>query len=339
MKGRGQTGDVVTKLNFGVGLFATETAREGMRLAQRAEALGFRRFWVGDSHMIWRELYALLGAIAATTRSIEIGPGVTHPQVRHLTVTASAMATLNELAPGRVLLGFGVGATGPGNIGMKPISIDELEEALKNLKRLLSGDAIQMNGRKVQCVFASEPKVPIYVGTRAPKVMKIVAALGDGVIYTGEVSTLESIVATMRQYCAEAGRSADEVRVVYRIPCCVGKNSREAREEVKGKIARAAMTHLGRLHRMGKLTDEEDRKAVERLWQHYDTYHHMGPEHSHLVRDEWVDRFAVAGSPDEVRDKVRSLLQSDIGELTIIPFGKSKESVIKMFAEEVMSKL
>jgi alkanesulfonate monooxygenase SsuD/methylene tetrahydromethanopterin reductase-like flavin-dependent oxidoreductase (luciferase family) len=52
-----------------------------------------------------------------------------------------------------------------------------------------------------------------------------------------------------------------------------------------------------------------------------------------------VDRFAVAGSPDEVRDKVRSLLQSDIGELTIIPFGKSKESVIKMFAEEVMSKL
>lgn len=64
----------------------------------------------------------------------------------------------------------------------------------------------------------------------------------------------------------------------------------------------------------------------------------MGPEHAHLVRDVWVDRFAVAGSADEVRDKVRSLLQLDIGELTIIPFGKSKESVIKMFAEEVMSK-
>jgi len=33
----------------------------------------------------------------------------------------------------------------------------------------------------------------------------------------------------------------------------------------------------------------------------------MGPEHSHLVRDEWMDRFAVAGLPDEVRDKVRIL--------------------------------
>jgi 5,10-methylenetetrahydromethanopterin reductase len=329
----------VKDVAFGVGLFATENAQEGVRLAQQAEALGFRRFWVGDSHMIWRELHALLGAIAATTRRLEIAPGVTHPQVRHLTVTASALATLNELAPGRVLLGFGVGATGPGNIGMKPISIDELDEALKNLKQLLAGDAIQMNGHKVQCVFAAAAKMPIYVGTRAPKVMKIVAALGDGIIYTGEVSTLAAIIATLRRCCVEAGRPADEVKAVYRIPCCIAANATEAREEVKGKIARAAMAHLGRLHRMGKLTDEEDRKAVERLWQHYDTYHHMGPEHSHLVRDEWVDRFAVAGSPEEVREKVRSILQSDIGELTIIPFGKSKESVIKMFAEEVMSKL
>ena len=47
----------------------------------------------------------------------------------------------------------------------------------------------------------------------------------------------------------------------------------------------------------------------------------------------------MAGAADEVRDKMRSLLQSDIGELTIIPFGKSKESVIKMLADEVMSKL
>lgn len=81
------------------------------------------------------------------------------------------------------------------------------------------------------------------------------------------------------------------------------------------------------------------RRAVERLWQHCDTYHHMGPEHSHLVRDEWVDRFPVAGTPDEVREQVCKILHSDIGELTIIPFGKSKETVLKLFAEGVMNKL
>jgi alkanesulfonate monooxygenase SsuD/methylene tetrahydromethanopterin reductase-like flavin-dependent oxidoreductase (luciferase family) len=65
----------------------------------------------------------------------------------------------------------------------------------------------------------------------------------------------------------------------------------------------------------------------------------MGPEYSLLVRDEWVDRFAVAGTPDQVREQVRKIVQSDIGELTIIPFGKSKETVLELFAEGVMNKL
>jgi alkanesulfonate monooxygenase SsuD/methylene tetrahydromethanopterin reductase-like flavin-dependent oxidoreductase (luciferase family) len=329
----------VKDISFGVGLFGTENAREGVRLAQQAERLGYRRFWVGDSHMIWREVYALLGAIAATTSKLEIGPGVTHPLVRHITVTASALSTLNELAPDRCLLGIGVGATGPENIGMKPVVIEEFGATLGLLKKLLAGESIQMNGRQVQCVFASGPAIPIYLGTRAPKVMQIAAALADGIIYTGEVSTLGPTIATLKQCCAAAGRAADEVKVVYRIPCCISENSSEAREEVRGKIARAAMTHLGRLHRMGKLDDEADRKAVERLWQHYDTYHHMGTEHSYLVRDEWVDRFAVAGTPDEVREQVRNLLQHEIGELTIIPFGRSKEAVLEMFTERVIRKL
>lgn len=324
---------------FGVGLFGTENALEGVRLAQQAEALGYQRFWVGDSHMIWREVYALLGAIAATTRSLEIGPGVTHPQVRHLTVTASAMATLNELAPGRAILGIGVGATGPENIGMKPASVEEFGAAVELLKKLLAGEEIFLNGRKARCVFATGAKIPIYLGTRAPRVMKIAAEICDGIVYTGEVSTLAPTIDTLKRCCAEAGRPAGEVKVVYRIPCSVAENSSAAREEVKGKIARTAMTHLGRLHRMGRLDDAEDRAAVERLWQHYDTYHHMGPEHSHLVRDQWVDRFAVAGTPDEVREQVRKILRSDIGELTIIPFGKSKETVLKLFAEGVMNKL
>jgi alkanesulfonate monooxygenase SsuD/methylene tetrahydromethanopterin reductase-like flavin-dependent oxidoreductase (luciferase family) len=336
---RNHQGAMEKKVKFGVGLFATEDAQQGVRLAQQAEKFRYDRFWVGDSHMIWREAYALLGAIAATTRKLEIGPGVTHPQVRHLTVTASAMATLNELAPGRTILGIGVGATGPENIGMKPVTVDVFDEALRSLQQLLAGKAIHMNGREVRCVFASAPRIPIYIGTRSPKMMQIATALANGIVYTGEVSSITSIIDTMKKLCAETGRATNEVEVVYRIPCCIADDPSEAREEVKGKIARAAMTHLGRLHKMGKLEDEEDRKAVERLWQHYDTYHHMGPEHSYLVRDDWVDRFAVAGTAEQVRDKVENILRSGVDELTIIPFGKSKELVLRMFAEGVMEKL
>lgn len=327
------------KVSFGVGLFATENAQEGVRLARLADELGYQRFWVGDSHMIWREPYVILGAIAAMTRKLAIGPGVTHPQVRDLTVTASAMETLNELSGGRALLGIGVGATGPENIGMKPVTVERLEEALGILKQLLAGEAVQMNGRVVKCVFASGPCIPIYIGTRAPKAMKLAAAVADGIIYTGEVSTVERVVDMMKKCCAQIGRSAAEVKVVYRIPCSIADDPSVAREEVKGKIARTAMTHLGRLHKMGKLDDAEDRKAVERLWQYYDTYHHMGPEHSYLVRDDWVDRFSLAGTAEQVREKVREILRTGVDEITIIPFGKWKELVINRFAQEVMGRL
>ena len=202
------------------------------------------------------------------------------------------------------LLGIGVGATGPGNIGMHPLTIEEMGTAVRMLRQLLDGESVQINKRQVQCVFAAKPRIPIYIGTRAPKIMRLAAELGDGIIYTGEVSTLAPTINTLKQCCSDVGRPWNEVRFVYRLPCSIDASSVQARNEVKGKIARAAMTHLGRLHRMGKLTDPDDRQAVERLWQHYDTYHHMGPEHSYLVRDEWVERFALAGTDDEVRNQV-----------------------------------
>ena len=88
--------------------------------------------------MIWRELYVLAGAIASATQRIAIGPGVTHLAGRHITVTASAMATLHELTGGRVFLGFGVGASGPANIGMKPVSAAELEDTNRNPEKTLA---------------------------------------------------------------------------------------------------------------------------------------------------------------------------------------------------------
>src|ERR1044071_4891454 len=121
-------------VRFGVGLFATENACDSVRLGQCADSLGFDRFWVGDSHMIWREAFVMLGAIAATTKNILIAPGVTHPLVRHMTVIVSAMATLNELAAGRAVLGVGVGATGPENIGIEPLAIEEFSTILPQLK-------------------------------------------------------------------------------------------------------------------------------------------------------------------------------------------------------------
>jgi alkanesulfonate monooxygenase SsuD/methylene tetrahydromethanopterin reductase-like flavin-dependent oxidoreductase (luciferase family) len=325
-------------LRFGVGLYGNENARACVELARAAETFGYHRFWIGDSHMIWRELYVLAGAMGNATKKIEIGPGVTHPTVRHLSVTASAIATLDELTDGRAFLGFGVGATGPGNIGMKPHTVAQLEGEIDLLKRLLAGETVNIGGREARCLFPAA-RVPIYIGTRAPQGMKITCRLGDGFVYTGEINTLKPVLEDIRAYTHQAGRTATGVQFIYRLPCAISVNGRQARESVKGIIARSAFTHLGRLYDRGELQDPGDRQAVEILRRHYDTYHHMEPEHGHLVRDEWVERFALAGTPERVRERVRQYIAAGIDELTVVPCGESKEATLESFARNVMEKL
>jgi 5,10-methylenetetrahydromethanopterin reductase len=323
---------------FGVGLYGTAHAQACVELARAAEDLGYHRFWIGDSHMIWRELYVLAGAIGVATKKIAIGPGVTHPAVRHPSVTASAIATLNELTEGRAFLGFGVGATGPGNIGMNPHTVAELEQDIVFLKRLLAGETVRIGGREARCLFPA-PDVPLYIGTRAPQGMKITCRLADGFVYTGELNTLKPVRENIRAYTAEAHRPPTAVQFIYRMPCAISTDRQQARESVKGIVARAAFTHLGRLYDRGELDDEADREALGRLRQHYDTYHHMGPEHDHLVREEWVDRFALAGTAGEVREKVNRYLDAGIDELTVVPCGESKQATLQSIARNVIEKL
>src|SRR5512132_2179299 len=210
----------MTRMKFGVGIYGTDNAREAVALARTAEDLGYDRFWIGDSHMIWRELYVLAGAIAMLTKRIEIGPGVTHPTVRHLTVTASAMATLHELTGGRVFCGFGVGASGPGNIGMKPVSVDELIKDIEILKKLWRGDCVEVDGKEVHSLFPCGA-IPIYIGTRAPQVMKMACRIADGIIHAGAVDGLEELVRHIRGYTIEGGRAPESVQFISRLPCAI----------------------------------------------------------------------------------------------------------------------
>jgi alkanesulfonate monooxygenase SsuD/methylene tetrahydromethanopterin reductase-like flavin-dependent oxidoreductase (luciferase family) len=84
---------------------------------KNAEDLGYDRAWVPDSRMIWSDCYATLALAAVNTKLIHIGTGVAIPGTRIAPVTAHSVASINELAPGRVFLGIGTGHTGMRVIG------------------------------------------------------------------------------------------------------------------------------------------------------------------------------------------------------------------------------
>src|SRR6185312_7030936 len=107
---------------------------------------------------------ALLGALAVSTERIHLGTGVSHFAGRHASVIASAMATLDELAPGRIRLGIGVGDSGPLNLGVARSSLRELEAGVVAIRDLLEGREVDGPSKKL-ALAAVQPRknpVPIY---------------------------------------------------------------------------------------------------------------------------------------------------------------------------------
>ena len=90
------------------------------RVALQAEELGYDRLWIPDSQMIWSDCYAVLALVAEHTARISIGTGVAIAGTRVAPVTAHSIASINELAPGRVFLGLGTGHTAMRVMGMDP---------------------------------------------------------------------------------------------------------------------------------------------------------------------------------------------------------------------------
>ncbi len=325
----------MAQVRFSVALFPTEPASETLKLAKLVERLGYDEVWVGDSHIIWREMYVILGAIAAQTKRIAIGSGVTHPHVRHLTVTASAFVTLCELAKGRVKLGIGIGASGPRNIGVKPVPLVQLEQAVDSLRKLFKGEAVQLDSKAMRLMFVPDLEVPIYIAANTLRTREMAARIADGVILGGRRDIVRTGVDTIRQSASKAGRNEKSINIVSWIPCSIAKDHKEARDAVKPHVARSGMVTFTKMLRNGEAMDEEDRKATERLNSEYDFSHHMGPEHSHLVPERWVDLFAVAGSPEHVQGRIKEVIKDGVDTISIVPYG-DKEAVIKQFAQKVM---
>ena len=84
-------------MQFGFTLKPEHSIAQTIALARRAEALGFDHGWLFDSHVLWRDPYPLLTVMAENTTRLRLGTCVTNPATREPSVTASALAVLQEL--------------------------------------------------------------------------------------------------------------------------------------------------------------------------------------------------------------------------------------------------
>src|SRR5438477_1991651 len=119
-----------------------------MKLIQSIEAAGFDGAGILDSQMLSRDTFVVLGQAAAQTTRLQIFPAVTNPFTRHASVLASAIQTVEELAPGRVKLIVGTGFTSAITIGRKAATLAEIRSSVTTVKTLLAGEAADFGAAK-----------------------------------------------------------------------------------------------------------------------------------------------------------------------------------------------
>src|SRR5438105_14959180 len=156
--------------------------------AARAESLGYERVWFYDSPALYEDVWMVLGLAARETARVGLGPAVLVPDLRNVLVTASAIATLEELAPGRAVVAIGTGFTGRMVLGQRPLPWSFVARYVRDLRALLRGERVEVDGRLVQMVHPegcapSRPiATPIYVAANGPKGLAVARELGDGVM-------------------------------------------------------------------------------------------------------------------------------------------------------------
>ena len=129
-------------MKISVGIYPSGVPTDIIASARLADEMGFSTLWVLDSHLLFHEVYTLLGALAVSTERIRLGTAVTNPLTRHPTVTASAFSTLAELSGGRATLGISVGDSALKSMNFEVARMATLAETVAMCRKLLRGEAV-----------------------------------------------------------------------------------------------------------------------------------------------------------------------------------------------------
>ena len=323
----------MSTFEFGVGLFPTEPLQKMIHLAKVSEELGFTHIWVGDSHLIWREAYVNMAAMMLNTTKVKFGTGVTNPLTRHPSVLASAYATLEEYAPGRMIVGIGLGDSSVETMGLKPSTLANFENALAQMRELFAGKEAELPSGKIHLLHPCKGKVPIYIAASGPKMLELSGRIADGIIVL--VGVADEYIAHAKEKIAvgakAAGRKLADINLVLWVPCAVSDTA-PAKDAVKAHVARVVA------HPLPYVLDPNEQKVLEEIRKTYDYYHHMDQQanHAEVIPDWLVDKFAIAGTVDQCRAQIERIKKTGIQQIAIIPYsppGGSREETIRGFAK------
>lgn len=285
-----------------------------------AEESGFECIYLVDGQLLWRDLYVYMTKALMVTERIKVSSAVTNPFTRHFSVTANAHATLDEMFPGRVMLGIGRGDNAVRTLGLEPVKTRYLAETVPLIRGLLQGDAVESGGVTLQSQWIKEGRVPILMAGTGPKNLELAGALADRVMIQIGVNpeSCEWAVNHVRRGAAESGRDPNSVKVIVHgaVAICEPSEIEDAYRACSWE-AELISIHVGNVAKaVGIDTLPSPLQRLARLdLGSYDYRNHLNNE---VERDERsttvIDDCAIIGSESQIAERLEALAAVGISE-------------------------
>jgi alkanesulfonate monooxygenase SsuD/methylene tetrahydromethanopterin reductase-like flavin-dependent oxidoreductase (luciferase family) len=142
-------------------------------LAREGERLGYEALFLPEVGA--RDVLVALGALAGETSRLTLASGIVPMTSRSPNILAMAAATLHERSSGRFVLGLGTGPAVPG-------ALARLRELVRSLRRLFSGETVELDGRQLRLGLELETPPPIWISALGPKAVSLAGEVADGVL-------------------------------------------------------------------------------------------------------------------------------------------------------------
>src|SRR6266498_4015527 len=326
-------------LSFGVTFQANPPVSQVVGWTKLAEEQGYDYAWIWDSHVLWQEVYPIFTLMAEATGRIKIGPCVSNPITRDPTVTASVLATLNEISGGRMVLGMGRGDSARRVIGKTPVTVERLEWACRLIRDLAAGREVDYDGTKTQLKWSLGHEVEIWVAAYGPKALRAAGRVADGLIMQlADPYIVEWSLPYVREGAEEAGRRFEDIQVMSAAPAYVTDDLAHARDQVRWFPALVSNHVVDLVKRYSSTDLPQELTDFIAARDHYDYAEHgrTGAEHASFVTDEVVDRFCVIGTADQCLAKLKELEALGVDQFNIYSMVDDPAAVIESFGKQLI---
>lgn len=341
-------------------------------LAGYVEELGFDRVNVPDSQMIWSDPYAVLALVAANTKRIQIGTGITSPELRIAPVTACAIATINQIAPGRVFLGLGTGHTSVRLIGRRPASVARLREYYSVVRKLLDGEEVNYPYRgeprlikfmhRDRRYINLDDRIPMIVAANGPKAIRLAGELADGwTTSTKSPEVGQRYFRELHEGARIGGRELPaEFYASFQTCACVLRPGESLESErVVNEVGSYVTTILHLSYEVWQGSGQNNDVVppfFRNIWEDYlkrvasfslppearfrqihdghSTF--LQPEERRFVTAETIRGTCLAGEPDEIIAHIRAMEGVGFKGLNLLPSADCQRKVFRDFAEHII---